>query len=384
MSSRPQANESHPVTAVRRLRLQERSSVRKRSVITSPSTSRSLPAVVSLFCGAGGLDLGFRQAGFNIAFAVDSSEAAIRTHRRNFPETHSVVADLKELTVDDLAKQLKKIIQPKSQIGLIGGPPCQGFSRANTHSRADDPRNSLPFVYLEIVDRLRRLYQVEFVIFENVLGIRDKKHAATYSSILGGLGAMGFHVSDRELCSLDFGIPQRRKRVVISATRFAESFYAKPVRSARSQTVRQAIGNLAAPVFFDRTLDRDQIPVHPNHWTMRPKSPRFSTELAHSTSARSFKKLRWDEPSPTIAFGHREIYVHPDGTRRLSILEAMRLQGFPDSFVLEGNLSEQVEQVSNAVPPPLGRSIARAIRRLLQRGKNPAEHLPVRRVVASA
>jgi DNA (cytosine-5)-methyltransferase 1 len=80
-----------------------------------------------------------------------------------------------------------------------------------------------------------------------------------------------------------------------------------------------------------------------------------------SIDGRSFKRLSWSDASPTIAFGNREIHIHPTGTRRLSIYEAMLLQGFPASFVLEGNLSEQVEQVSNAVPPPLAKSVAAAI-----------------------
>ena len=89
---------------------------------------------------------------------------------------------------------------------------------------------------------------------------------------------------------------------------------------------------------------------------MNSKSARFKSK-PDVHSGRSFKQLKWADPSPTIAFGHREIYVHPNGRRRLSIFEAMLLQGFPKSFVLEGNLSEQVEQISNAVPPPLARSI---------------------------
>jgi DNA (cytosine-5)-methyltransferase 1 len=106
--------------------------------------------------------------------------------------------------------------------------------------------------------------------------------------------------------------------------------------------------------------------VHPNHWTMQPKSTRFQNPEAHAGNGRSFKRLKWDEASPTIAFGHREIHVHPNGRRRLSIFEALLLQGFPPSFVLEGNLSEQVEQVSNAVPPAMARSLANALKLALQ------------------
>jgi DNA (cytosine-5)-methyltransferase 1 len=143
----------------------------------------------------------------------------------------------------------------------------------------------------------------------------------------------------------------------------------KPRKRKGVGTVREAIGGLAEPAFFRCGLDPAKFPVHPNHWTMQPKSPRFGNpdDVVYK-DARSFKRLKWDVPSRTIAFGHREIHIHPDGHRRLSIHEAMLLQGFPNRFVLEGNLSEQVEQVSNAVPPPLSRSIAAAVRRALTRG----------------
>ena len=98
---------------------------------------------------------------------------------------------------------------------------------------------------------------------------------------------------------------------------------------------------------------------------MRPKSERFNNPDEQTNSGRSFKRLAWHEASPTIAFGHREIYVHPSGRRRLSIYEAMLLQGFPSNFILEGNLSEQVEQISNAVPPPLAASVASAVKRAM-------------------
>jgi DNA (cytosine-5)-methyltransferase 1 len=163
----------------------------------------ALPQIVSLFCGAGGLDWGFHQEGFKVPLAIDISDAAIRTHQKNFSNTHSVVADLIELGPGGVLNLVKKRIPLKTRIGVIGGPPCQGFSRANSGSKADDPRNQLPARYLEIVQELKKYYAVEFVVFENVLGIRDKKHAATYQSILNGLDELGFSVSEKELCSLD-------------------------------------------------------------------------------------------------------------------------------------------------------------------------------------
>lgn len=322
-----------------------------------------LPKIVSLFCGAGGLDWGFYAEGFQIPIAIDVSEAAVRTHKRNFSSTHSVAADLIQLQPKGVLELVDKKIPAKSRIGLIGGPPCQGFSRANTTSHADDPRNQLPKLYLEIVKKLQKTYTVEFVVFENVLGIRDRKHAATYKALMDGLDALGFDVTEKELCALDYGVPQNRRRIVLSAMRKKQGYgKVRPQTKNGLKTVREAIGGLTAPTFFARHLTPSDIPVHANHWTMQPKSPRFSNPDGDYADGRSFKRLAWDAASPTVAYGHREIHVHPSGTRRLSIFEAMLLQGFPKSFVLEGNLSEQVEQVSNAVPPPLGRSIASAVK----------------------
>ena len=324
-----------------------------------------LPKIVSLFSGAGGLDHGFKSVGFELSAAFDISSAAIETHKRNFPSAVSTAADLIELGPKGVSSLVRSTLPPGSRIGIIGGPPCQGFSRANTTATASDPRNKLPKLYIEIVRELQAHFLVEFVVFENVLGMRDKKHSASYQNLLSGLRTLGFNVTEKELCALDFGVPQTRKRIVLSAIR--AELGAKSVHPRKRKglaTVQDAIGTLPQPRFFSRDLTENDIPHHPNHWTMNPVSPRFRMKAAVH-GGRCFKQLSWEKPSPTIAFGHREIYVHPSGTRRLSIFEAMLLQGFPRSFVLKGNLSEQVEQVSNAVPPPLAKSLAAAIRHAL-------------------
>lgn len=332
------------------------------------AASPGLPKIVSLFSGAGGLDLGFKEAGFSISVAIDIAESAIRTHRKNFPHTKAVVADLTKLQPQGVLEYVKGEVSPGQHIGVIGGPPCQGFSRANAGSYSDDPRNKLPMLYLKIVRELQRLYTVEFIVFENVLGIRDKKHAKTYRSLMDGIAELGFDVTEKELCSIDFGVPQNRHRIVLFGMREGQRYsLLEPRKRKGLRTVREAIGWLTSPAFFRYGLLPKDIPIHPNHWTMRPKSPRFENPDAKTGCGRSFRRLNWDSASPTIAFGHREIYVHPSGCRRLSIYEAMLLQGFPEDFVLEGNLSEQVEQISNAVPPPLAHSVALAVRRSLGR-----------------
>src|SRR5690606_27495156 len=139
--------------------------------------------------------------------AIDISAAAIRTHKRNFPETWSIAADLKKLGPNGVFALARQCIPVGSTIGVIGGPPCQGFSRANTLRRNSDPRNSLPSLYLRIVRKLQEHYTVEFVVFENVLGMKDRRHVAKYQALLRGLGSMGFNVTEKVLCALDFGVP---------------------------------------------------------------------------------------------------------------------------------------------------------------------------------
>lgn len=324
----------------------------------------SLPRIVSLFSGAGGLDLGFQNAGFSLTFAVDSSEYAIQTHKRNFIEATSVAADLTELQPSGVLQLLEKVLVDGEAIGVIGGPPCQGFSRANPAALVNDPRNELPILYLEIVEALQKKYDVQFVLFENVLGIRDVKHELSFQGILSKFSELGLFTKVDEYKALDYGVPQDRRRVIICAFKEEEalrSFAPEKVESSEAAlSVRTAIADLPSPAYFARDLQPRDIPHHPNHWTMRPISEKFSRPDTAPVGARSFRRLSWDKPSPTVAYGHREIHIHPEGRRRLSIFEAMILQGFPFDFVLEGTLSAQVEQVSNAVPPPLALALARA------------------------
>lgn len=327
-----------------------------------------MPSVLSLFSGAGGLDLGFQNAGFEVKLAIDNEPAAIATHSANFPNATGLAADLVQLGSKGVLALLKDIVPVGQRIGVIGGPPCQGFSRANTRSKKTDPRNRLPSLYVRIIKELQSAYEVDFFIFENVLGIRDSPHVSRYRRLISALKSLGFDVEEQEYCALDFGVPQNRRRIIISGVAKGKKLSKfKPVAVAGKRTVRDGIGDIAIePVFFQKGPGGASSEVHPNHWTMAPISKKFQNPDQLSADGRSFKRLRWDFPSPTVAYGNREIHVHPSGTRRLSIFEAMRLQGFPDSFVIKGNLSAQVKQVSNAVPPPMAEALGRAIKLSLE------------------
>lgn len=321
-----------------------------------------LPSLLSLFSGAGGLDLGFHQAGFKTALALDIDASAIESFNKNIEPEVGVVADLCKIKAKGVLQLFKTRVPLGSSIGIIGGPPCQGFSFANARSLADDPRNQLPFVYLSIVSLLSKNYNIPFIVLENVAGIRASKHAVTYQKLLNRIKKLGYHLNEFVLDASEFGVPQVRKRVLLVGIKKIKGQKEKPVKLSPSNetiTVREAIGQLAEPTFFSKNLNSNDFPHHHNHWTMKPKSEKF--KKPSTASGRSFRRIEWDKPSKTIAFGHREILVHPSGTRRLSIYEAMLLQGFPSNFRLYGTLSAQVTQVSNAVPPPLAKAIASSL-----------------------
>jgi len=324
--------------------------------------------LLSLFCGAGGLDLGFHQSGCKIRLALDSSQAAVMTHKHNFPDTVSLQKDFLELGVKGLLELCRDYFDANSSIGVLGGPPCQGFSRGNVKSHADDPRNQLATLYIDFIAELQKEFDVKFVVFENVMGIKDKKHYPTYKLITSRLRSIGFDVHENELNAVDFGVAQERKRVILVALQkelFKEKFTISKSTN-QIKTVRDIIFGLPEPVFFRRKLCAEDIEHHPNHWTMMPKSEKFKNPDLLINKTRSFRAVFWDKPCPTIAYGNREIYVHPEKKRRLSIFESMLLQGFPKTFVLKGTLSQQVTQISNAVPPPMARQIALSIKKSIR------------------
>lgn len=325
------------------------------------------PLLASLFCGAGGLDVGFLKAGFDVGFAADYDAAAIATYNNNHKGKKAQVIDLLETPAEKLYKMAISAVGSDSSFdGIIGGPPCQGFSRGNVGRCHSDPRNKLALKYADIVNLFHINSGVKFFVFENVPEILATKN----KDFLGGLKSRlseHFNIFEKEINASRFGVPQLRRRyfIVGIAKSLAGASFEFPAPTCEVSTVvADFISDLPEPAFFSREIKIEDIPHHPNHWTMRPKSKRFlSGDMP--TGGRSFIKVEWDKPSRTVAYGNREIHIHPSGTRRLSIYEAMLLQGFEHDYVLSGNLSEQVKQVSNAVPPPVALQIAKSLREQL-------------------
>jgi DNA (cytosine-5)-methyltransferase 1 len=325
--------------------------------------------LLSLFCGAGGLDLGFEEAGFRIGLAFDKKADSVASYNHNRPAPSVAhCADVRELTLEKLDEIYGEEFAPQ---GVIGGPPCQSFSRANHGVADDDPRHELPLVYAALIQQLNNRSPVRFFAMENVPGLRTPKHAERLSIVKAALHEAGFNVFDTLLNACNYGTPQIRERLfVVGINRGLygpQSMWKPPtVRTAPEEmlTVRDAISGFEEPVLYERNADPSTFPLHPNHWCMKPKSDKFQRAgalIPGRTSNRSFRTLPWDSPSMTVAYGNREVHVHPECHRRLSVYEAMLLQGFPHRYQLLGSLSSQIAQVSEAVPPGLAYAVACSI-----------------------
>jgi DNA (cytosine-5)-methyltransferase 1 len=322
--------------------------------------------IVSLFCGAGGLDWGFRREKFRVVLACDNAIAAVNSYNLNAKTKVGRMIDLATTAPDQFVEMMNEQSPGVAPVGIIGGPPCQGFSRGNASADSNDHRNLLPFRYAEILGHLNDKYNIKFFVFENVMGLKTPRHRERFQAIQGEFARAGFNVFPETLNASAFGVAQNRPRLFIVGLNkriFPGVDFVFPRGRSRPRCVRDAIEGLPDPVFFRKGMTVKDIPFHPNHWTMMPKSPKLMAGT--STDGRSFRRLLWDEVSPTVAYGNREIHVHPNGVRRLSVHEAMLLQGFPAQYRLWGNFSQQITQVSNAVPPPVARALARRLREIV-------------------
>lgn len=323
--------------------------------------------LLSLFCGCGGMDLGFEQAGFRTSLAYDRREPGLKSWQNNRSFGKAVNRDISKITLKQIDEDYGSEFSPT---GVIGGPPCQGFSVANRYGSADDPRNKLVAKFFNIALRLHKRSPLSFIVMENVPAIQGIRGGGILEKQKAKLKRNGFSVYDKVLDAQEFGVAQRRRRlflVAINKSITKSETWDFPDTFKKKKTVRDVIEKLPEPIYFDRSVTPETIPFHPNHWCMKPKSPKFfSGELKEGFVAkRSFKTLSWDKPSYTASYGNREVHIHPDGHRRLSVYEAMKIQGFDKKYKLSGTMSDQITQVSEAVPPPLAAVVAKKIHELV-------------------
>lgn len=339
-----------------------------KSMMIQPARSST---VISLFAGCGGFDMGFSSVGYSIGLALDVDTIAVESYNHNRDSKVCQVADLTKVSPQDIVEMYRYKCGAVSPCGVIGGSPCQTFSKGNVHFSGDDPRHMLPRRYAQILSVLNKEYALDFFVFENVKGIKSQKHRTEYSTIKRLFSRAGFRLYEGELDAADFGVAQHRRRVFIvgfNKLKYPEMKFEFPAAEvATPQTVATILKGLPAPLLFERGQNATDIAFHPNHWTMYPRSKKFrdgSLTRSHK-QGRSFRVLQWEKPSLTVAYGNREIHVHPDAQRRLSVYEAMLIQGFPREYELLGTLSDQIRQISDAIPPQLGAAIGKAIQSAL-------------------
>lgn len=371
------------------------------------------PTAISLFCGAGGCSLGFKQAGYEILYANDKDSAAIDTYKRNFPDAVCSNEDINNL---DFNRVLEDIgLAPGELDMLIGGPPCQGFSTAGTRFW-DDPRNYLLKSYVRALEVVRP----KWFIMENVEGLLTSNKGKYIHEAAKAFIEIGYFIRIEKVYSQEYGVPQRRKRVLIVGNRLGHN-YKLPEATIRVSgqifrnsdiTILHAIGTLPVaansksavltpinePVRdkFDLILRGNaleitdhycppikgiqlerisalkpgqtmkDLPDHLQHESFRKRANRRvadGTPTEKRGGAPSgLKRLIENEPSLTITGAATRELIHPTEDRPLTIREAARIQTFPDDFVFYGTASQKIQQIGNAIPPMLAQIFAEHIR----------------------
>ena len=320
------------------------------------SPSQSKYTFVDLFCGAGGLSKGLELAGFKGICGLDWLKEACMTYRRNFD--HPIVEG--DITVPEVKEMfystVKKVLNGERLTVVAGGFPCQGFSMAGNRI-VDDPRNSLYKEMLKIVKTL----QPEYVVCENVVGLRTMLDGKVEQKILSDFRRAGYEMNVTTLCAADYGVPQKRNRVIFIGNRIgATNYYPEPILDAMHyNTTASAIADL-----MDHPVDAGFNHVPAKHSAEMQKRllavPEGQSLYAGYSDA--WKKCPWNEASCTIKENHGGVNIHPKLPRVLTAREMARIQSFPDDFIFEGNKSKQLVQIGNAVPPLLGKAVGLAVR----------------------
>lgn len=319
-------------------------------------------SVVSFFAGAGGLDLGFKNAGFNVSWACEFDKNIWETYRLNHPSTYLETRSITSVQPEDL---------PKEVIGIIGGPPCQSWSLAGSMRGIDDPRGKLFYDYL----RLLNAKKPQFFVAENVPGMLSPTHINEFLKIVEKFKECGYKVTYRLLNAWDFGAAQDRKRVIIVGYRedLGIEFNFDNLKPVKYKLVlKDVIEDLPNPLpgLEKNNTNGDTGVIANNEYFIGSFSSIFMSRNRIRT---------WDEPSFTIQASGRQAPIYPgsdpmekleankwrftgDNYRRLSIRECARIQGFPDNFIFKyTNLNNAYKMIGNAVPIPLARTIASQI-----------------------
>ena len=369
--------------------------------------------MVDLFCGAGGLSLGFSQEGFITRLANDIQDCCVDTYAHNHPETpreNIILGDIKLLVEDDNLN-----LYHQADI-VVGGPPCQGFSEANRQRLIDDPRNHLYRDYIGIVKKV----DPPFFVMENVKGMLKVK-----DQVIEDFNNIGYEVSARILNAKDFGVPQNRERLIYignrvgvdndlifdeiekSKTDYCNSVLADALYGLRElQASRVKNSTDLETEESGRTIEYNslqltndyidlinqgiQYPITLNHKArynndrdieifsrMEPgdksDDPKIADIMPYKSRNDIFKdkyfKLEPDKVCKTITAHMKfdcNMYIHPFQARGLTPREAARVQSYPDDYFFRGAYTKTYMQIGNSVPPMLGRAIAKVIKKYVE------------------
>jgi DNA (cytosine-5)-methyltransferase 1 len=364
----------------------------------------SRPIGIDLFAGAGGLSLGFEQAGFDIAAAVEIDPIHCATHHYNFPHTQTICASVIGLTGEEIRR--RSGIKNKNIDVVFGGAPCQGFSLMGKRV-LEDPRNQLVFHYVRLVAEL----QPKYCVFENVKGLTVGKHAQFLTELIEALDKAGYEVllPYRVLNAADYGVPQDRRRLFLIGTKKGLPLPEYPRPLEPRITVGEAIEDLPDADIFDilnisdtvstsweteslyarrlrglaedpedysykRSFDRNLLTSSLRTEHTKESQKRFiATAQGKTESISRFRKLDPKGLCNTLRAGTdsaRGAYtsprpIHPFFPRVITVREAARLHSYPDWFRFHATKWHGCRQIGNSVPPLLGRAVASEIMKVL-------------------
>jgi DNA (cytosine-5)-methyltransferase 1 len=376
----------------------------------------SAPKVVSLFTCGMGMDLGFEQAGFQVVYTNDIVKFACDTIRRNRPSVHCDEGDITLIKTKDILS--RSGLQGGDVDVVIGGPPCQSFSTAGMRRGLDDKRGMALLEFIRVIRETRP----KFFVFENVAGLKSaaKKHVSFYERVKNGkslgkdheLGSLfkeileqfkvpGYKFEWRILNAADFGVPQKRKRLILIGSRVADpsavfdelmkhARWCDPKKAEKEgkmpwRTLRDALHDLddqeKEHVNFSRDVTRYLKYVPPGGcWINIPKKMQRDAMGGAADDSHPdrkgkqggrrgfYRRLEWDKPAPTLVTSPSQLgtcLCHPDETRPLSVREYARIQGFPDSWEFVGTTSQKYRMIGEAVPVDLARAIGKSIMKFL-------------------
>jgi DNA (cytosine-5)-methyltransferase 1 len=353
----------------------------------------SKPIGIDLFAGAGGLSLGLSQAGFDMKIGIEMDKYSAETLQKNHKDMKVEPKDITTITKKEQIIQILDSADVKiNEIDLIaGGPPCQGFSNSNRNTRSiTNPKNELYKDYFRFV----KFIQPETFLFENVAGLRTLNDGAVLRSIIKLGKLYKYKIQERTVNACSYGVPQNRSRIFIIGTKEkADDFF--EIDSPTSVSTKQAIndlpklenGNTVDEMPFSKYtgLSNYQLIMRENNgsnshnnlvtmnsplilkryehigqgenWSKIPKKMMHNYSNLNNCHSGIYYRLKWNEPSIVISNYRKNMLIHPEENRGLSVREAARLQSFPDDYKFYGPLGYQQQQVANAVPPLLAKKI---------------------------